>query len=67
MRDYREAAKWYKKAIALDPKTDYGAAYQLGQMYLHGRGVPKDTAESERLLSIAAKNEVFKKASVPKK
>ena len=67
IRDYREAAKWYKKAMEMDAKRDFGAAYQLGQMYLHGRGVPKDIAESERLLSIADKNRVFPKAGASKK
>ncbi len=31
--------------MALDSKTDFGAAYQLGQMHLKGRGVPNDTVE----------------------
>ena len=54
-QDYAEAARWWRLAADNDSVTsgpDYRlrmeAAYRLGDLYHHGRGVPQDDAEAEK-------------------
>ena len=50
--NYKEAAKWFEKAAALDNK---GSIYALGLMYLNGKGVQKDKKKAWDLIEKAAK------------
>ena len=58
-QDYKEAAKWYKKAaydhnhIPGSVNTAYGQ-YSLGFMYYYGQGVLKDYKEAIKLYKMAA-------------
>jgi TPR repeat protein len=50
-QSYFEAAKWYRKAVDLDPK----AGVKLASMFIDGKGVPKDYAQAMTLCQNAAK------------
>ena len=45
-QDYAKAVKWYR--LAAEQRHASGQAY-LGDMYEHGKGVPKDVEEGKRL------------------
>jgi len=48
--DYREAMRWYKKAVEFGNET---APYNIGVLYERGLGVPVDRAEAHRWYSKA--------------
>ena len=50
-QDYREAARWYRKAADLG---DPIAQYNLGVMYRSGQGVPQNSSEAARWYQKAA-------------
>jgi hypothetical protein len=51
LRDYNEAAKWFKKAA---DQGDAEGQVSLAGLYQMGQGVPKDRGEALRLYNLAA-------------
>jgi TPR repeat protein len=60
--DEKRAAKLYSMAAS---QGDYIGQYFLGLMYLHGRGVPKDTAMAESWLSKSEENNLARIKELP--
>ena len=61
LQDYREAAKWFRKA------ADQGhakAQYMLGNMYAVGRGMPRDDLRAHMWLNLSAAKGEKKAAEV---
>ncbi|MFC1833906.1 tetratricopeptide repeat protein [Thermodesulfobacteriota bacterium] len=50
---HAEAVKWFRVAAE---QGDPNAQYQLGEKYLHGKGVPADREEAAKWFRRAAKN-----------
>ena len=55
--DYPSAIKWFKKAAALD--TDGSGEASLGNIYLFGKGVPKDEVKADYWYQKAAEKDNY--------
>ena len=52
-RDNREAFHWFKKNNSSEREKYYAAMFELGQMYLHGHGIPRSEKKGQELLRTA--------------